>query len=97
MCAGTINMARVSRAVFGLKDNHFGDVMNYLHWTMTTIDVNTADADELQIVLHVPASTAQAIIARRSTQKFMGLTDLKSIPGVDAAVVDAKSKLIFFK
>lgn len=31
MCAGTINMARVGRVVFGLKDNRFGDAMNYLH------------------------------------------------------------------
>lgn len=31
MCAGTINMARVGRVVFGLKDNRFGDAMDYLH------------------------------------------------------------------
>ena len=73
------------------------DVMDYLHRTMTTIDVNTADADELQIVLQVPEDTARAILARRSTQKFTGLADLKSVPGVNAAAVDAKAKLIFFK
>jgi competence protein ComEA len=78
-------------------DQQFADVMDYLHRTMTTIDVNTADANELQIVLHVPEATAQAILARRSTQKFTGLADLKSVPGVDAAAVDAKAKLIFFK
>jgi len=78
-------------------DQKFADVMDYLHRTMTTIDVNTADADELQTVLHVPEATAQAILARRSTQKFTGLADLKSVPGVNAAAVDAKAKLIFFK
>jgi competence protein ComEA len=78
-------------------DQQFADVMDYLHRTMTTIDVNTADADELQIVLHVPEATAQAILVRRSTQKFSGLADLKSVPGVNAAAVDAKAKLIFFK
>jgi competence protein ComEA len=78
-------------------DQQFADVMDYLHRTMTTIDVNTADADELQIVLHVPRATAQAILARRSTQKFTGLADLKSVPGVDASTVEAKAKLIFFK
>lgn len=31
MCAGTINMARVNRVVFGLKDNRFGDALDYLH------------------------------------------------------------------
>jgi DNA uptake protein ComE-like DNA-binding protein len=78
-------------------DQQFADVMDYLRRTMTTIDVNTADADELQIVLHVPRSTAQAILARRSTQKFTGLADLKSVSGVDASTLEAKAKLTFFK
>jgi DNA uptake protein ComE-like DNA-binding protein len=71
--------------------------MDYLHRTMTTINVNTALADELEIVLDVPEATAQAIIARRNTQKFTGLTDLKSVAGVDASTMDAKARLIFFK
>jgi competence protein ComEA len=78
-------------------DQQFDDVMDYLHRTMTTINVNTADVDELQIVLNVPETTAQAIISRRSTQKFASLADLKSVPGVDASTVDAKARLIFFK
>src|SRR5271163_912801 len=72
-------------------DQQFADVMDYLHRTMTTIDVNAADANELQIVLHVPEATAQAILARRSTQKFAGLADLKSVPGVDASTVEARA------
>ena len=78
-------------------DQQFADVMDYLHRTMTTIDVNTADADELEIVLHVPKRTAQAILARRRTQKFTSLTDLESIPGVKAFTVEVKARLIFFK
>jgi competence protein ComEA len=78
-------------------DQQFADVMDYLHRTMTTIDVNTADPDELKIVLHVPEATAQAIIARRSTQKFTSLADLKSVAGVHASTVDSKARLIFFK
>jgi hypothetical protein len=78
-------------------DQQLADVMDYLHRTMTTIDVNTADADELQIVLHVSQPTAQAILARRSTQKFKDLAGLKSVPGVDASTVEAKARLIFFK
>jgi competence protein ComEA len=78
-------------------DQQFADVMDYLHRAMTTIDVNTADAEELQIVLHVPDATAQAILARRSTQKFTSLADLESVPGVDAPTVEAKARLIFFK
>ena len=86
----------VDRGASG-TDEQFADIMDYLHRTMTTIDVNTADADELQIVLNVPKTAAQAIIARRSTQKFTGLADLKSVPGVDASTVNAKARLIFFK
>ncbi len=78
-------------------DQQFDDVMDYLHRTMTTIDVNTADAGELEIVLNVQEKTAQAIIARRSTRKFTDLADLKSVSGVDASTVDAKARLIFFK
>jgi competence protein ComEA len=78
-------------------DQQFDDVMDYLHRTMTTINVNTADVDELQMVLNVPEAAAQAIITRRSTQKLASLADLKSVPGVDASTVDAKARLIFFK
>jgi competence protein ComEA len=86
----------VDRGASG-TDEQFDDIMDYLHRTMTTINVNTAPVDELKIVLDVSETTAQAIIARRSTQKFTGLTDLKSVPGVDAPTVDAKARLIFFK
>jgi competence protein ComEA len=86
----------VDRGASG-TDEQFDDIMDYLHRTMTTINVNTALADELEIVLNVPETTAQAIIARRSTQKFTSLAGLKSVPGVDASTVDAKARLIFFK
>jgi competence protein ComEA len=77
-------------------DAQFDDIMDYLHRTVTTIDVNSAEPDELEIVLHVSETTAQAIVARRTTKKITGLADLKSIPGVDASIVDSKARLIFF-
>jgi competence protein ComEA len=86
----------VDRGASG-TDEQFDDIMDYLHRTMTTINVNTALAEELETVLNVPHTTAQAIISRRGTQKFTGLADLKSVPGVDASTVDAKARLIFFK
>jgi competence protein ComEA len=88
--------AMVDRGASG-TDEQFDDIMDYLHRTMTTIDVNTADAGELEMVLNVPETAAQAIIARRSRRKFTGLADLKSVPGVDASTVDAKARLIFFR
>ena len=77
-------------------DQQYDDIMDFLHRTMTTIDVNSAGPDELEIVLNASEATAQAIVARRETKKFTGLADLKSIPGIDAATVDSKARLIFF-
>ncbi|HWG17700.1 MAG TPA: helix-hairpin-helix domain-containing protein [Acidobacteriaceae bacterium] len=77
-------------------DDQLDDVMDYLHRSVTTIDVNSADADELEIVLNVPEKTAQAILSRRNLKKFTGLADLKTIPGIDAATVDSKARMIFF-
>jgi competence protein ComEA len=78
-------------------DDQFDDVMDYLHRSVTTIDVNSADADELEIVLEVSEATAQAIVARRQEKKFTGLADLQSVAGVHAAVLKAKARMIFFQ
>jgi bacterioferritin-associated ferredoxin len=78
-------------------DDQYDDILDYLHRTMTTIDVNSAEADDLAAVLDVSDETVRRIIARRGAKKFAGLADLKSIPGVDAATVDSKSKLLFFQ
>jgi competence protein ComEA len=77
-------------------DEQYDDIMDYLHRTITTIDVNSADADELEIVLNASETVAQAIVARRRTKRFTGLADLKSISGVDASIVNKKARLIFF-
>jgi competence protein ComEA len=78
-------------------DEQYDDIMDYLHRTITTINVNSADADELEIVLNVPETAAQAIVARRNTKRIANLADLKSIPGINPATVNAKTRLIFFK
>ncbi len=78
-------------------DAQFDDVMDYLHRTMTTINVNSAAADELKIVLDLPETVAQEIINRRGAQKFSDLADLKSVSGINVTTVDAKALFIFFK
>jgi len=77
-------------------DDQLQDIMDWLHHTMTTIDVNTADADELQLVLEVTPQVAQAIVARRTDHRFADLSDLKSVPGIDSSLLDAKTRLIYF-
>jgi competence protein ComEA len=79
------------------SDEQYDDIMDYLHRTITTINVNSADPDELEIVLNIPDEAAQAIVARRNTKRIAGLADLKSIPGVNPTAVQAKARLIFFK
>ncbi len=78
-------------------DEQFDDVMDYLHRTMTTIDVNHAGADELEIVLDVSEQVANAIIARRTARRFTDLADLKTVSGIDATSLDRRSRLIFFQ
>jgi transcriptional accessory protein Tex/SPT6 len=77
-------------------DDQLQDIMDWLHRTMTTIDVNSADTDELQTVLGVSGRVAQAIVARRNSNRFADIADLKSVPGIDASIIDAKARLIFF-
>ncbi len=85
----------VDRGATG-TNQQFEDVMDYLHRTLTTIDVNNADAHELQIVLGVSDSVAQAIIRRRAQRKFTGLADLESEAGTSVAALEAKARLIYF-
>jgi competence protein ComEA len=86
----------VDRGASG-TDDQYDDVLRYLHRTMTTIDVNSADADELATILDAPDESVKLIIARRASKRFLDLSDLKSIPGLDAASLDAKQKLIYFQ
>jgi competence protein ComEA len=86
----------VDRGASG-SDDQYDDILDYLHRTMTTIDVNSADAGELVTVLDAPDSAVTLIITRRARKKFVDLADLKSIPGLDAAVLESKSKLIYFQ
>jgi hypothetical protein len=86
----------IDRGAVG-TDEQLEDIMDYLHRTMTTINVNTADVDELAIVLDVSDTVARAIVTRRGKHKFTDLADLKSVPGIDASAMDARARLIFFR
>ena len=86
----------IDRGAVG-TDEQLEDIMDYLHRTMTTINVNTADFDELAIVLDVSDSVARTIVTRRNKRKFTDLTDLKSVQGIDASALDARARLIFFR
>lgn len=86
----------VDRGAYG-TDDQFDDIFDYLHRTLTTVNINSADADELATVLGVSATTVQLIIARRAIRKFADIADVKAVVGVNAADLDAKARLIFFQ
>ena len=79
------------------SDEQLDDVMDYLHRNLATINVNVADSEELGIVLEIPDAVVKAVIMRRKSKKFESLADLKSVPGINAAVLDTKAQLLFFK
>ena len=85
----------VDRGATG-SDRQFADIMDYLHRTLTTISVNNADAQELEIVLGVSPEVARAILSRRARRRFASLADLESVAGTDAAALRSKARLIFF-
>lgn len=74
----------------------FDLVMDYLYKNMTTVNVNTAQEDDLQVILDVPDSVAQEIVARRQAKPFKDLADLETIPGLDAPSLEARKRMIFF-
>jgi competence protein ComEA len=77
-------------------DQQFDDIMDYLHRTVTTINVNAADTLELEMVLHVGEPVARAIVDRRERMKFKDLDDLKTVSGIDVTLLDSRARLIFF-
>jgi competence protein ComEA len=85
----------VDRGASG-TDDQFDDVMDYLHRTVTVIDVNTADSDELQIVLDVTQDVARAIVTRRAIRQFSSLADLETVPGMTKPAVESRARLIRF-
>jgi Helix-hairpin-helix motif len=79
------------------SDEQLDDIMDYLHRTLTTVNVNTADPEELALVLDLPDAAVKAIVARRKSHRFDSLADLKTVTGLNGTALDAKSRLLFFK
>jgi competence protein ComEA len=70
---------------------------NYPGEELPKLNVNKATAIELESRLTLPRSQAAAIIAYRTKNGvFKSVDDLKKIPGVDAAKIEAKKDRITF-
>jgi len=89
---------------FGMKatETEYALVLDYLaqHYAaedVGRVKVNEATAIELESGLTLKRSQAKAVIAyREQNGNFKSLDDLKKVPGLDAATLDAKKDKIAF-
>ena len=70
--------------------------ISYFQHSLTLIDVNHADEDELSAVLGVDEKTAIAIVQRRTDRRFQTAADLEAVPGVDKARVESIAPRLLF-
>jgi competence protein ComEA len=64
---------------------------------LAPVNINEAEAIELESRLSLRRSQAGALIAhRKKNGKFKTLDDVKKVPGIDAAKLDAKKDQIVF-
>jgi competence protein ComEA len=72
-------------------------VMRVLLRTLTKVNINTAPAAATSMVLDISEATAQALVKYRTAHgDFKTLDDLKKVPGISAAKIDARKDRIVF-
>jgi competence protein ComEA len=78
-------------------DEEWNRLLDYLDQHYSLILVNKAPAKELALKLDVTADVADAIVRTRTEKgKIASIDELKRVPGVDGAKIDArKDRLIF--
>jgi len=65
--------------------------------TLTRVNVNTATAGQLPLVLDIDDATAQALVKyRRDHGNFKSFEDLKKVPGIDASKLESRKDRIAF-
>jgi competence protein ComEA len=61
------------------------------------VNVNTAAAKEIETILELPSENAAAIVRyREQNGSFKTIDDVKKVPGVDAAKIEAKKDRLEF-
>jgi len=77
-------------------DEQLARVTTYFLENLTLINVNSSPADEIAWVLGVGDDVAQAIIARRQSQPFANIAQLRALPGVDPDKLEQRKSRILF-
>jgi competence protein ComEA len=95
-----IVMTMIQRGAQG-TDDEFADIVDYLTNTVSAdaakINVNKATAKQLQTGLEISDKDADAILHyREANGDFKSVDDLKKVPGVDAAKIEAKKGKLSF-
>jgi competence protein ComEA len=78
-------------------DEEWTQILEYLDRNFSLILVNKAGATDLAKTLDVPRETAEAVAKYRDEHgRFGAIEDLKKVPGLDAAKVDARKDRFVF-
>lgn len=76
-------------------DEQLERVTRWFLENQTIVNVNTASADELGLVLDVDPATAEAIVARREGRPFRALQDLREFAGAGRDVGEWTARVVF--
>jgi competence ComEA-like helix-hairpin-helix protein len=80
------------------SDDEIKAVLTYLSKTFGVVNVNKAAAKEIEDVLEIPATEAEAIVRQRTDRgAFASLDELKSVSGVDASSIEKRKERVRFK
>ena len=71
-------------------------IHRYFQQSLTFIDINHADEDELSAVLGVDEKTAIAIVQRRTDRRFQTAAEVEAVPGMDKARIESIAPRLLF-
>ena len=78
-------------------DEEKATILGYLSKNFGKINVNFANADQIESFLGISADVAKAIVAYRTENgNFKSIDDLRKVPGLDAKLIDEKKGWIAF-
>jgi len=78
-------------------NEEWNELLEYFDTNFSLILVNKADAKHLAKTLDVPQAIAESIVKRRDEQgPITAIEDLKKVPGLDAAKVEARKDRFVF-
>ena len=83
-------------------DEEYDEVVRYLTKNIKALDttktnVNKATAKTLETALGLTAREAQSLVEARGNAAFKSIADIKKVPSIDAAKIEAKKDRISFE